>query len=57
MDTNDDAAKEKVEIEQEQDKHEEEITEVDEAAGSAEGLTNRDNHMLDESVEEDREAI
>jgi hypothetical protein len=52
---NDDAEKEKMEIEEDQEKHGEEIMEVDEAAGSAEGLTDRDDHMLDESVKEDRE--
>ncbi|MBP6975070.1 MAG: hypothetical protein KBB54_03995 [Candidatus Pacebacteria bacterium] len=52
---NDDLAKEKQRIEDEQELHAEEIIEIDEAAQSAEGLTNRDDGMTD-GVEEDRES-
>lgn len=56
MNTNDDLAKEKEHIENEQELKAEEIIEIDEAAQSAEGLENRDSD-IEEGVEGDRETI
>ena len=43
-------------IEDSQELHEQEILEVDEAAGAAEGLDNREDNILSEDVAEDRDA-
>ncbi len=54
--TEENIEEEKKEIEEKQELHAEEIIEVDEAAGAAEGLKNR-NEELDAIVEEEREPL